>query len=150
RHIIKFGADARVYRVDGARATNGAGTFSFTPGFTQGPNPTLAGPTSGNAFASYLLGTAGSGSLAINPTQDFQQYYFGSFVQDDLKITTRLTLNLGLRYEIESSRTDRYNRLSWDDFTSPSPLRAAGYGPVLGGFAFAAVGGNPRSQANGA
>jgi hypothetical protein len=148
RHIFKFGADARVYRVDGARATNGAGTFSFTPGFTQGPNPTVAGPTSGNAFASYLLGTAGSGSLGVNPTQDFQQYYFGSFVQDDLRLTSRLTLNIGLRYEIESSRTDRYNRLSWDDFTSQSPLHATGLGPILGGFAFAAVGGNPRSQAN--
>jgi hypothetical protein len=151
RHIIKFGADTRVYRVDGTRATNGAGTFSFTPGFTQGPNPTVAGPTSGNAFASYLLGTAGSGSLGINPTQDFQQYYLGSFVQDDLKVTTRLTLNLGVRYEIESSRTDRYNRLSWDDFASVSPLHtAAGLGPIRGGLAFAAVNGNPRSQANGA
>jgi hypothetical protein len=148
RHIIKFGSDARVYRVDGARATNGAGTFSFTPGFTQGPNPTVAGPTSGNAFASYLLGAAASGGIAINPTQDFQQYYFGSFVQDDLKVTAKLTLNIGLRYEIESSRTDRYNRLSWDDFTSQSSLHAAGLGPIHGGLAFAAVGGSPRSQAN--
>jgi hypothetical protein len=148
RHIVKFGADARVYRVDGARADNGAGTFSFTPGFTQGANPTLAGPTSGNAFASYLLGTAASGNVGIMPTQDFQQSYIGLFVQDDFKLTTKLTLNVGLRYEIETSRTDRYNRLSWLDFTSQSPLQAAGLGPIPGGLAFAGVNGNPRSQAD--
>jgi hypothetical protein len=137
-----------VYRVHGLRPANGAGTFSFTPGFTQGPDPTLAGPTSGNAFASLLLGTANSGNIAVQPTQDFQQYYTGLFLQDDWKLLRNLTINIGLRYEIESYRDDRYDRLTFLDFSSLSPIQAPSLGrQVLGGLAFVGVGGNPRSQA---
>ena len=45
-------------------------------------------------------------------------------------------------------RTDRYNRLNWLDFTSPSPLQVPGLGPLLGGLQFAGVNGNPREQGN--
>lgn len=147
-HVWKAGADSRVFRVHGQRPQNGAGTFSFTPGFTQGPDPTRAGATSGNAFASFLLGTAASGNISTQPTQDFQQYYAATFIQDDWKISTRLTLNFGLRYEIESFRNDRFDRVNSLDFTSPSPLQAPSLGRTLtGGLAFAGVNGNPRGQA---
>lgn len=147
-HVVKFGADGRVYRVHGTRPQNGAGTFSFTPGFTQGPDPTRAGPTSGNAFASFLLGTPASGNISTQPTQDFQQYYGGFYAQDDWKISPAVTLNLGLRYEFESYRTDRFDRLTFLDLNSPSQIQASTLGrPLTGGLAFAGVGGNPRSQA---
>lgn len=147
-HVMKFGADGRVYRVHGSRPQNGAGTFSFTPGFTQGPDPTRAGPTSGNAFASYLLGTPATGNIAQQPTQDFQQYYAGFYAQDDWKLTSSLTINVGLRYEVENYRTDRYDRLTFLDLKGSSPVQAPSLGrQIAGGLAFAGVGGNPRSQA---
>lgn len=147
RHVVKFGVDARLFRVSGLRPSNGGGSFNFTPGFTQGPDPTRAGPTSGNAFAGFLLGTPGGGSIVDNPTQDFQSWYVGLFVQDDFKITPKLTLNFGLRWDPESYRTDRYDRLTNLDFTSPSPLKAPELGrPVLGGIGFVGMDGHSRAQ----
>lgn len=147
RHTVKLGADGRVFRVHGNRPSNGGGSFSFAPGFTQGPDPLRAGPTSGNAFATFLLGTPNGGSIATQPTQDFQSWYAAFFFQDDFKLTPKLTLNLGMRWEPESYRTDRYDRLTYLDFDSPSPLKAPGLGrQVKGGVAYAGLDGNPRSQ----
>ncbi len=147
RHSVKAGVDARVFRVDGYRPSNGGGSFSFTPGFTQGPDPTKGTPASGQAVASFLLGTAAGGNIVSNATQDFQSFYVGLFAQDDFKLSPKLTLNLGLRWEPESYRTDRFNRLTFLDFNSPSPLKAPSLGrPVLGGLDFAGVDGNPRAQ----
>jgi len=147
RHVIKFGADARVYRIDGYQASNAGGAFSFTPGFTQGPDPTRAGPTSGNAFASYLLGTAASGTITLTPSKDTQGYYLGYFIQDDLKATPKLTFNLGIRYDYESCLTERYNKLTYLDFNSASPIQAPELGrTILGGLAYAGVNGHSRKM----
>jgi len=145
RHTVKIGADARIFRVHGWRPSNGGGSFNFTTGFTQGPDPLRAGATSGHAFASFLIGTPAGGSINDNPTQDFQSWYAALFVQDDFKVTPRLTVNLGLRWEPESHRTDRYDRLTTLDFTTPTPLTGLGR-PVVGGVRYAGLDGNPRSQ----
>ncbi len=147
KHTLKVGADARIFRVHGWRPANGGGSFNFTAGFTQGPDPLRAGPTSGHAFASFLIGTPSGGSINATPTQDFQSWYAALYVQEDFKLTPRLTLNFGLRWEPESHRTDRYDRLTTLDFDSPTPLRAPALGrPVVGGVRFAGRDGNPRSQ----
>ena len=52
--------------------------------------------------------------------------YYGMFLQDDWKVTPRLTLNLGLRYEYESPRTDRYNQLDTFDYHATPPLQVPG------------------------
>ena len=144
RHVVKIGADARLFRYSGTRPSNGGGTFSFTSGFTQGPDPNRA--ASGNPFASYLLGTPSTGTIQIRSNQDYQSYYLAQFVQDDFKVTPTLTLNLGLRYEYESALTDRYNRLTYFDPTASNAVLSQAAGrPILGGIGFVNSNGAPRN-----
>jgi len=145
KHVWKAGFEGRLFRSGGYRPN--LPTFTFSPGLTQGPNPLQGSATAGHSVASFLLGLAGAGNAQSNATQDIQSYYYGAFVQDDYKLTPKLTLNLGLRFEIENLRTDRYDRLNILDYDSPVPLQVAGVGPLRGGLGFVNVGGIPREQA---
>ncbi len=144
-HVLKAGFEYRLFRLHGFRPN--LPVFNFDRRFTQGPDPTRGSPNAGESVASFLLGTANGGSVNVLPTQDTQSYYSAAFFQDDYKLTRRLTVNLGARLEIESLRTDRYNRLNYLDLASPSPLQAPGVGQLRGGLKFMGVDGNPRQQA---
>jgi hypothetical protein len=143
-HVFKAGLEYRLFRSAGFRPPLPA--YNFSPGWTQGPNPLQGSVNAGNAFASFLVGLTSGGSAQLNATQDIQTYYYGAFLQDDYKLTPRLTLNLGLRFETENLRTDRYDRLNFLDLTSQSPLAVPSLGPLRGGLAFVGVGGNSREQ----
>jgi hypothetical protein len=110
-HSIKLGANERVYRKYNYRPDDPAGNFTFSRGFTQ-RIPTETTPQTGDAIASLLLGNPASGRLAIAPQPAIQSKYFALFVQDDWKFNGRLTLNLGLRWDLETGNTERFNRLS--------------------------------------
>ena len=98
-----------------------AGNFTFSRR-TTGENPLLNNAIQGNALASMLLGWGGGGGYGINERPASISKYHGWYVQDDWKITRRLTLNLGFRYDFEVPRTERYDRYSWFDFDMPSPI----------------------------
>ena len=146
-HTIKAGVDLRTLQAYGPNPVNTSGDFSFAPGFTQGPNPTTAAANIGNGMASLLLGM-GTGNAQITPRVATSNNYYAIFFQDDWKITKKLTLNLGLRYDIENGRKDRYDHLSWFNFTVASPLasRVPSLPNLRGGLEFPGVGGNPRRQ----
>ena len=97
-------------------------TFNFTPDFTQGPFPTAAAADTGSAAASFLLGTGDNTGVSTNSGISYtaQAAYskkdFGWYFNDDWKITRKLTLNLGIRYDIQTAPTDRFNRLSYFTF----------------------------------
>src|SRR5262249_53218408 len=74
--------------------------------------PVETTPQTGDAIASLLLGNPASGRLAIAPQPAIQSKYFALFVQDDWRVNRRLTLNLGLRWDLETGNTERFNRLS--------------------------------------
>jgi len=79
-------------------------TFNFASTGTAGPDPQTASPaTSGNAFASLLLGVGTSGSTGVSVLPYNSKHYYGTYLQDDWKITRKLTLNLGLRWEYQTA-----------------------------------------------
>ena len=147
-HTIKAGLDARLIRVNDRETRDTSGNFAFTAGFTQGPNPNTASVTAGNAMASLLLGTGSSGDLIQNfKDAATQSYYYGAYVQDDWRATPKLTLSFGLRYDLDSPRTERYNRMNYFDPNAPSPLAASsGISSLRGGLVFVGVNGVNRHQ----
>ncbi len=108
---------------------NGTGipstSFSFDHGFTAGPDPTKSSTGTGFGFASLLLGTATGGSTANNFNPAITKKYWGFYGQDDWKITPRLTLTLGTRYEWQQPPTERHDRQAYFSYTAPNPIGAA-------------------------
>jgi hypothetical protein len=148
-HNWKIGGEARMIRVNVWEARS-AGTFNFSAGFTQGPNPNTASNSAGNGFASFLLGTGTSGNTLIQGWKNVasQSFYYAGYAQDDWRVTQKLTLNLGVRYDLDTPRTERYNRFNYFDPDIPSPLAKTvpGFPDLKGGVVFAGVDGNSRAQ----
>lgn|GEM_PF-3484780 len=79
-----------------------------------------------------------------------QNLYQAFHIQDDWRITSKLTFNLGLRYDFDMPHTERYNRMSWFDPRLSNPLSSTpGYSNLTGALRFVGVDGNPRSQFTG-
>jgi hypothetical protein len=148
-HTLKVGYEGRMIRVNVWEA-RAAGTFGFSRNFTQGPDPTRASSTAGNSIASLLLGTGTSGNTLIRNWKNVasQSFYHSWYLQDDWRVTNKLSLNLGLRYEFDLPRTERYDRMNWFEPSTPSPLagQVPGFDNLTGGVEFVGVNGNPRTQ----
>ncbi len=147
KHIFKLGFDGRMIRVNDNEASYGAGGYTFGTNWTQGPNANAASAYAGNGLASMLIGL-GTGYV-IQDYKDVatQSYYFAEYLQDDWRITPKLTLNLGIRYDLDSPRTERFNRMNWFDPNVASPLDSDIPG-LTGGLQFVAVNGHSRHQYN--
>ncbi len=145
RHTLKAGFEARILRFNTRQTNDQAIQFSFGPNFTQGPNPAASSATAGYGLATFLLGIAG-GSITPSPALALQNTYYALYLQDDWKVTPRLTLNLGLRWDVEPARTERFNQLTNFDFNARPPLQAEGLN-LRGALAFVGVNGVPRNQA---
>jgi hypothetical protein len=148
-HTIKTGYDGRLIQVNNRESRSTSGDFAFTAGMTQGPNPNTAAANRGNSIASMLLGTGNGGSL-IQSFKDAaaQSWYTAVYVQDDWRVTKTFTLNLGIRYDLDTPRTERYDRMNYFDPFARSPLadKVPGYSNLTGGLQFVNVDGRPRSQ----
>lgn len=122
-HTLKAGADYRVYLDNQLQNPSAQGALSISSAWTQGPNPNQASTTAGNGIASLLLGIPG-GSLVNQPAIASASRYWAGFVQDDWRMSRKLTLNLGLRYEVNVPRTERFDRISIFDVGAVSPIAA--------------------------
>jgi outer membrane receptor protein involved in Fe transport len=145
KHTLKFGAEYRVVQFNNLQVGDQATNFSFAPNFTQGPNPSAPAGNTGLGLATFLLGIPGGG---VNPVPALAQTnkYSAVFIQDTWKLTPSVTLNLGLRYDYETPRTDRFNQLTNFDYNVASPLTAPGYN-LQGGLVFPGVDGRSRYNA---
>ena len=145
KFTIKAGGDFRVIRFNALQTGDNFDTFGFTPAFTQGPNPAASSATAGIALASFLLGTPASGSVNPAPALAMQTKYYAAFVQTDWKVTPKLTVNFGLRYDYETPRTDRFNQLTNFDFGATPPVNGLS---LKGALSFVGVNGNSRYNTN--
>jgi hypothetical protein len=150
-HTLKAGFEGRMLRVNVWEARS-AGTFNFRANETQGPNPTTASSTAGFGFASFLLGTGQPNDVLIQNWKNVaaNSFYWAGYAQDDWRVGTRLTLNLGLRYDIDVPRTERYDRMNYFDPEAPSPLaqQVDAFPDLKGGVVFVGVDGRSRYQYN--
>jgi outer membrane receptor protein involved in Fe transport len=110
RHNLKFGGEARRW------------DWTFVQSNTAA-NPLSPGNT-GYSFASYMLGTPASGSLAGAARVMQQIYYQGYYLTDSYRMTNKLTLNLGVRLDVDGSFSERYNRIVVWQPTATDPLGA--------------------------
>lgn len=107
---------------------------------------------SGNSFSSFLLGDMSSGNVSINTKTYWSQHYWAPFVQDDWKVTRKLTLNLGVRWDFNPAMTERHDYGDYAfDTESTNPIDSEvdhsllpNGGPIKGGVTFLGVNGNPR------
>ena len=110
QHTWKVGGEARVYQWFSIQGT-GVLQFNFDANFSKGPSPTAAA-TNGFDFASFLLGSPASATLTRHENYAYTTKYGAGYLQDDWKVTPKLVVNYGVRYEHEGATTDRFNRIS--------------------------------------
>jgi hypothetical protein len=130
RQLMKFGVEYRLNLRSRLELGNTGGSYAFSNLPTALP---AAPSTSGNGWATFLLGQTTSGSVALPFQNKSRRPYWGMFFQDDIRVTPRLTLNLGLRYEMNLAPYDLENAWSFVDLSLPNP--AAGNRPGAAVFA---------------
>lgn len=127
KHNFKFGGGFRFLQFNVRRLTQGSGEFHFDP--TQTSN---GGTGNGDAVASSLFGLVNEGTLNYGGFSGvrYKDYYL--YAQDSYKLTPRLTLNYGLRYDIDIPATEAFDRFSAVDPTLANP----GAGGILGAYTY--------------
>jgi hypothetical protein len=123
-HSFKVGADYRILGVDAFSYGQSAGSFTFNGQFSGNPASNRS-VTTGNSIADLLLGYPSSGNITLNSPFNNYINYYGGFVQDDWRVTDRLTLNYGVRLEHETGLSEKNNQLAVAfDRNAVSPLNA--------------------------
>ncbi len=155
-HTMKFGIDLRRIHY----ITQNSGNILYFLGQTQWTQRVFnqADTVSGDGYASFLIGgVSGSVNYPLYPFN--QQWYFAPYLQDDWKVSRRLTLNLGLRWDYNGAPSEKYDRINRgfnstvaSPIISQIPASMIALYPQLanlkGGFEFAGVNGNPRTVGN--
>jgi hypothetical protein len=160
-HMLRFGAEFRVYREHAYDFGNTVPTESFASAWTGGPFDNSAAAPIGQGLASFLFGLPTGGQINVNSSYADQSRTTGFYAQDDWRVSSRVTVNLGLRWDYDTPMTERYDRsVRAFDFNTASPIAAqaiAAYAKnplpelpasqfkVNGGLTFAGVNGQPRA-----
>jgi hypothetical protein len=142
RHNLAFGTEYRRLRLNFIDVSDAPGTYTFSGVFTQ-DSPSAVNDDTGSDLADLLLGYPASGYVETTTPLKTYADYFALFAQDDFRLTPRMTLNLGLRYEMETGLKEDHNQLAVGfDRTAAAQLSSST--SVTGGILFAGTNGNPR------
>jgi hypothetical protein len=139
RHTVKFGFQWWNRPVSFAAGTSTAGGFAdsvslgTTGSFTNGPDPLLPDKNTGSALTDLQLGILGSGAVNLPSLERlYRDTYYAGFVQDDWRVTPKLTLNLGFRYDVALPYRESHDATAVFDPNQPNPI--GNYiGPNTGG-----------------
>jgi hypothetical protein len=121
RHTFKAGMDYRKLLINFLQLGQPSGQYSFDTRWTQ-LDPNQSSSTAGFGMASLLLGIPSGGSMSHDPTPASASSYWGWYFEDTWKMMPKLTVTLGLRYELDVPRTERYDRYAFFELDKPSPL----------------------------
>lgn len=138
-HSFKFGAEWRkeAFTDRNVRGTQGIYNFSTAQtGLPSTDGQNLSGGTTGHGYASFLLGGADSASVSTQQDPQFRKTAWGVYAQDSWKVTRKLTVDYGLRYDIQTALTELHDRLAVFAPTVVNPSA----GNRLGGMAYAGEG----------
>lgn len=119
RHSFQFGLEWRAYQYSDLPTGNTSPAYTFSNNQTSyAPNDT----STGDPFASFLLGLPQKELLSVSSSYPrWNSNYFAAYVQDDFKVRRDLTLNLGLRYDFDTTRNDAKGTQSNTSLTTPNP-----------------------------
>lgn len=172
KHNIRFGTDMRFVREFRNRFPGDVSPDLYYDSTYTRASTTSANPQVGGPIASFLLGipinaiitSTQYGFMSRSASYAEKNAIYGFYFQDDYKLSRKLTLNLGLRYEYETPMTERYDRavygFAYDQINPLQDAARTAYAKnpiteipvnqfnVLGGLTFVNVGGNPRGQYN--
>jgi Carboxypeptidase regulatory-like domain len=126
-HLIRVGGEQRIFYNNFWQPNYPTGFMTFTDDTTS-PTPNndtdASGNPTGNPFASLAMGYGdninASSQLVVTPSVANRSLETGFYVQDDWKVTSKLTVNLGLRYQWSSPYTSRHNQIEFSNFTADS------------------------------
>ena len=164
RHTFKFGGDFRQIGVDFLSTGDSTGRFQFDKEFTSATGLNNSSLVDGNGFASFLLGypsanSARQSTMTLTTPLEIAAKYFGGYVQDDWRVSSKFTLNYGLRIERETGMSEANNNFTvgFDPLASNAlsavtipadPIAGTPARSIAGGLMFAGIDGNPTSQGN--
>jgi len=136
RHALKFGGEYRLGANDEIRDRGSAGAFTISPLITDLPG---SSSTTGNSLASFLLGEVNAASIQVSDKIPSRASYLSLYAQDDWRVSDRLTINAGLRWEVEYPRKVVGNKMNSFDPLGINPVSG-----TPGVVTFAGVNGTPE------
>jgi hypothetical protein len=133
-HTYKFGGELRTFGYPSHSLTATNGNFVFSTNQTAQPyaqSSTVNGVTLGFSYASFLLGLVNNGT--VNPPVDLKtgKQFWGFYAQDTWKLTRRLTLDYGLRYDYDTYPREQYGRMPSVSLSVPNPTVGGRPGGVI-------------------
>lgn len=174
RHTIRVGAEWRLQNESQGISGNVSGTYNFDDSYTQennGSDPTFTQQNTGLSMAAFLMGVNTSQSVSQTSSYSLQSPYYAFYAGDTWRVTPKLTVIPGLRFEVEEGVVEKHNQMivGWNPtadlsaisgpattayqaaLASATPAQLAALPTSLtiqGGPEYAGVNGNPRSQWN--
>ncbi len=136
RHAVKFGGELRFEQFTILEPAAPRGSMDFGSNFLINDNPASPG-SGGEAFATFMQGIPDGGSItSVTPNVKYRRQIYAVYALDDFKVTPRLTLNVGLRYELFTTIKEANNNQATFDFNSLSLIAPSGQNvqltPTLG------------------
>lgn len=137
RHNLKFGGEQRLFYNNFFQPNYPTGYFSFDPLVTAStPYDTMNG-VQGNSFANILIGYGDTGGINVSRAVADLSRETAFYGEDDWRVTPKLTVNLGLRYEWSTPYTERHNLEQFSDYSQSSGVAVPGLGTIQGTTIFA-------------